>query len=228
MAKIGSLELGKKACVAAIIDHFESMEDIIELKELGANLLEVRVDLLDAPLGKITEYIHRLKRDISLPMIGTVRETEKNSRIRTDIFKEIMPFVDCVDIELGSPISEDICRFTGETTIMVSEHNFEKTPSNSELSDIVKRACDQNAQIVKIAVMANSSADVRRLMHFTESCEKPLVSIAMGQLGTVSRVIAPLFGSLFTYGYIRNAVAPGQLSAKKLIEERDLFFLTNK
>ena len=89
---------------------------------------------------------------------------------------------------------------------------------------MVDRALLQGADIIKIAVMARSTADVTRLLRFTEDCKVPLVTIAMGPLGSVSRVIAPLFGSLFTYGFIHRPVAPGQLSVEKLIEERTLYF----
>ncbi len=82
----------------------------------------------------------------------------------------------------------------------------------------------QGADIVKIATMAKSRADVVRLLRFTETCTVPVVTIAMSAIGTVSRVIAPLFGSLFTYGYITRPVAPGQLPVERLSEMRELFF----
>jgi 3-dehydroquinate dehydratase-1 len=37
--------------------------------------------------------------------------------------------------------------------------------------------------------------------------------MAMGDYGPVSRVAAPLFGSLFSYGYLRKPVVPGQMAA---------------
>jgi 3-dehydroquinate dehydratase-1 len=46
----------------------------------------------------------------------------------------------------------------------------------------------------------------------------------MGEYGTIARVLAPVFGSLFTYGYVTKSVAPGQLPVGKLIEELRLFY----
>jgi 3-dehydroquinate dehydratase-1 len=66
--------------------------------------------------------------------------------------------------------------------------------------------------------MATSREDVTRLMRFTEDHAEPLVTIAMGDMGKVSRVVAPLFGSLFTYGYISHSAAPGQLSLEGLVD----------
>lgn len=224
MLKIGNLELGNKICITAILDEFIPSEEVTEYKKEGVDILEMRIDCYDKPLHKVVHYLEEIRDKVSLPMIGTVRETKENRLMRTDIFRRIIPFVDCVDIELGSPISDTVMSVANGKTVIVSEHDFKKTPSKTGLEDIVDRSLKQGADIVKIATMANSRNDVRRLLKFTEECGCPLVTIAMGSIGTVSRVIAPLFNSLFTYGYITKPVAPGQLSVKKLLEERQLFF----
>ena len=45
------------------------------------------------------------------------------------------------------------------------------------------------------------------------------IVIAMGAHGVASRVFFPLLGSLITYGYLHQAVAPGQLSLADLTAE---------
>jgi 3-dehydroquinate dehydratase-1 len=92
------------------------------------------------------------------------------------------------------------------------------------LNDIVKRSIDQGAEIVKIATMARDIGDVTRLLRFTEDCKTPLVTMAMGDIGRISRVAAPLFGSLFTYGYLRKPVVPGQVSAVSLVNALNQYF----
>lgn len=224
MVKIGNLELGSKPGVVAIIDDFVDVEQIINLKNEGVDMLEMRIDCFNASLEQIVTYLQSVRSAVSMPSIGTVRETPLNRSMRIDIFRSIAPFVDCVDIELGSPVSDDIKSCCSGKVILISEHDFEKTPSMDELNDMVKRACAQGADIVKLAVMTKDVADVRRLMRFTEECKVPLVTIGMGATGSVTRVIAPLFGSLFTYGYLKSPVAPGQLSVRKLTEEISLYF----
>ena len=64
-----------------------------------------------------------------------------------------------------------------------------------------------------------------RLMTFAYSCTyQPLVSISLGRAGTVSRILAPLFGSCLTYAYVDSPVAPGQLNVSQLREELKKFF----
>ncbi len=224
MAKIGNLKLGKKPGIVAIIDEMISVEEIVLLKDKGIDLIELRIDCFAASIEQTVSYVKKIRSSVDIPSIGTVRETNLNRNNRLEFFQAIVPFVDCVDIELGTPISKEILACSKGKTILVSEHDFDKTPSVDDLQSIVDRALDQGADIVKIAAMARSTADVTRLLRFTEDCKVPLVTIAMGPLGKVSRVIAPLFGSLFTYGFIHKPVAPGQLSVEKLIEERSLYF----
>lgn len=224
MLSIGNCILGEVPKVVAIIDEFFPAEKIMRLKFRGADLLEMRIDCYPSSIESIVEYLEKTRTAVSLPMIGTVRENEWTTDKRVELFEAIIPFVDCIDLELGTPISDTVRTFAKNKVIIVSEHDFQKTPDESSLKDIVTRSVDQGADIVKIAVMANSIEDVRRLFWFTQQCSVPVVTIAMGVIGTVTRVIAPLFGSLFTYGYIDKPVAPGQLSVNKLLDELKLFF----
>jgi 3-dehydroquinate dehydratase-1 len=171
----------------------------------------VRADLFGAPIGEVVGYIDKIKRAAPFPLIGTIRETDLNRADRAAWYARLARHVDIVDVELGMPgWSEAAGDIAGSAAVMVSEHDFEATPDFRGLGDIVARAARQGARIVKIAAMAKSAGDVTRLMRFTEDCEMPLVSIAMGDVGRISRVIAPLFGSLFTYGHLREPLAPGQ------------------
>ncbi len=129
-----------------------------------------------------------------------------------------MPLVQGVDIELGCALLSEVvalARRLGKTVI-VSEHDFEKTPSDASLRSIVDRAKAGGADLVKIATLARSAGDARRLLRFVRSCAFPIAAFAMGEEGAFSRVLACENGSLLTYGYISKPVAPGQLPAVEL------------
>lgn len=223
MVSIGNCTLGTVPRIAAIIDEFIPISALLPLIN-QVDLFEMRIDCYNESLDSIVSYLEKVRKEIGLPMLGTVRENDRTITDRVGIFKAIMPFVDSIDIELGAPLSDDIRKLAAGKTILISEHDFSKTPDTAGLQDMVDRAKKQGADIVKIAAMANSREDVIRLLEFNRTCNDPLITIAMGALGTVSRVIAPLFGSLFTYGYLTKPVAPGQLSAAKLVEEFHTFF----
>jgi 3-dehydroquinate dehydratase-1 len=220
MIGIGTLELGKKPLVAAVVDTIVPMQDLIDLKRMGVDILEIRVDLIDKTLDCIVRCLGDLKKAVALPVIGTVRENERTKEDRSAIFTAIMPYVDCIDIELGASIAAQVqaqARAAGKTVI-VSEHDFEKTPADMELQSIVDRAVAQGADIVKIATTAKNEEDAWRLLRFAKSNKAPIVAFAMGEAGTFSRIKACEYGSLFTYGYITKPVAPGQISAEELIK----------
>jgi 3-dehydroquinate dehydratase I len=74
--------------------------------------------------------------------------------------------------------------------------------------------------VVKIAAHAAGPADTDRLIGFLRARrERGLIVIAMGPHGVASRVFCPLLGSLITYGFVGEAMAPGQLSLSDLHAE---------
>ncbi len=222
--QIGTVTLGKIPRVVAIIDEYLDMHHIKALATQGADILEIRMDLLGNDIPSLCFFIDKIKKTSDFPCIATLRETAENKNIRIDIFKAVMPFVDAVDIEIDAPINKEVIALAHGKTIIVSEHDFEKTPDLSHLEKIAAKANSLGASIIKIATMAHNYQDLIRLMDFTAGKRKNLVTIAMGEHGAISRVAAPVFGSLFTYGFVKKSVAPGQLSVQKLIEELRLYY----
>ena len=76
------------------------------------------------------------------------------------------------------------------------------------------------ADILKIAVMPQSRADVLSLLAATEEASRrahqPVVTMSMGPLGVVSRVCGQSFGSAATFGSAKSASAPGQMDVSSL------------
>ena len=68
--------------------------------------------------------------------------------------------------------------------------------------------------------MPKKPKDVLRLMSMTEEKNRqapcPLVTMAMGDLGRISRVSGKLTGSAMTFGTVGGASAPGQLPVEDL------------
>jgi 3-dehydroquinate dehydratase-1 len=221
---IGNCELGLVPRTVAIIDRPLWTEDIVRLEKIGADMLEIRVDSFTQEIEKTAAFIADIKKACSLPLIGTIRENTNTAEKRLGYFKTILPLVDAVDVELGGGISPQVIAMAKNKTVIISEHDFAQTPETPRLREIVKTAVALGADIVKIAVLAKSREDVVRLLKFVDECEENVVAFSMGEFGTVSRVLSMLFGSLFSYGFVTHANAPGQLSIEKLIEECRLYF----
>ncbi|MBD3420999.1 MAG: type I 3-dehydroquinate dehydratase [Chitinivibrionales bacterium] len=221
---LGTVELKTIPRVVAILDEPVPFAAVSELEQEGADLFEIRIDCFPVPFPEIIKYLVEVRKHVSAPFIGTIRQTDANRHERLSMFKEILPCVESVDIEIDADINQQVISMAQDKVKIISEHDFEKTPNDNALQALVYTAKRQGADIVKIAAMAQRREDVTRLLRFTEDCRDNLVSIAMGEEGAVSRVIAPLFGSLFTYAYVTRPVAPGQLSLEETVAELKRYF----
>lgn len=128
---------------------------------------------------------------------------------------------DFVDIEIDA--KDHILEEMGKTVrksgaeLIVSYHNFEETPDETKLIEVYAKAREQNADIVKIACSVNSQKDNIRLLSLCVRYPSVL-AIGMGKLGRLSRVLAPIMGSPFTFACPddQSPTAPGQLPYKRM------------
>jgi len=225
---IGRCTLGTIPRTVAIVDQPLDLKVIRRLKTIGADMLEMRVDCFKDGIDEVCGYIEKVKRYVDMPIIGTIRENGKTKGRRLEFFAKVIPLVDAIDIEVGADIALRIRTLAGGKTIIVSEHDFSRTPTSKQLSAIASRAAKLGGHIVKIAAMARRPDDVIRLFNFIRSSPMPIVAFSMGEIGAVSRVLSMLYGSLYSYGYVTCANAPGQLSIEKLIEELRLYYPSMK
>jgi 3-dehydroquinate dehydratase/shikimate dehydrogenase len=128
---------------------------------------------------------------------------------------------DYVDIEHKSGLPDLMAAKSGRG-LVVSFHDLEATPA--DLDGLYAAMIVQGADVVKIAVTPRSIADVARLLALAARVQKsgprPLVAIAMGPLGVMSRVLAGRYDAPFTFACAEAgaAVAPGQVPAAHMAE----------
>lgn len=181
------------------------------LAEQGAELVEMRLDYIGRHID-----LKRLLEKRHCPLIVTCRRRgdggrwEKTEQERLMVLRSaIASGVDFVDLE--EDIAASIPRY-GSTKRIVSLHNFEHTPDN--LEEIHARLAALDADVVKIATMANSFTDCIRMMRLVETAKIPTVGLCMGDLGVVTRVLALRLGAPFTFTTLSSdrKIAPGQVA----------------
>ena len=77
------------------------------------------------------------------------------------------------------------------------------------------------ADVVKLVGFAESVSEAIRMLELIVKADKPLIAIAMGSAGMLTRLLAPCFDAcLLTYGGINqeSATAPGQLSVDEMVD----------
>jgi len=204
--------------VAPVISKDEAREAL----ELGADIAEIRYDLAGVEAEGLVESIYD---EVGCPIILTIRPVYEGGSFKgTDeeralLFRKLARYADYVDVELHAKNLEALLEATqgGKAKRIVSSHNFELTPSNSEMLSILERSLEKG-DIAKLSVMPRDMKDVLRLIEVSLVAPKPFCTISMGSLGMHSRLLTPVYGSCMTYGYVRRPVAPGQLRVDKLLE----------
>ena len=130
--------------------------------------------------------------------------------------------VDFVDFEMSAPEAQTRAVLAAardnDTQIVLSYHNFAKTPGLEELLSTFSNAGALGGDIAKVAVMPRDLDDVLVLLRATLQASRdsslPLISISMGELGAFTRAIGWYFGSAVTFAAGRQISAPGQLSVE--------------
>ncbi len=204
-------------------------------------LLEWRVDWFDSCLNfqRVENALAELRSAFpNLPVIFTFRSREEGGK-RQIYFrdyrnlylriaqKSLAEIID-VEIEKQGPTEQLIQELKKKNvTVIASNHHFEGTPSLQEMISVLEKMQRSGADIVKLAVMPNSKSDVMNLMQAAltvkEKKKTPVVAMAMGELGRVSRLSGGFFGSDLTFGMVGASSAPGQIEVSQLNEALHIF-----
>ena len=133
-----------------------------------------------------------------------------------------------IDVEVQRGCLPQVCAQAHALGIDVvaSFHDFEATPADEVLEEVLARMACEGADLAKIAVWPTSADDVARLLRVCARATAgtgergglgvPVAAMSMGALGAVSRV-APAFGSALTFAVVPDeqgetrASAPGQM-----------------
>ncbi len=197
--------------------HRHMMAEHRHLVEQGAGLVELRLDYLRSKIN-----LPRLLENRPSPVVITIRREQDGGMYagteeqRTVLLRTaIAAGVDYVDLE--EDVASKIPRF-GKTKRIVSYHDFRKTPD--DLDAIHARLAAQDADVVKLATMANHPCDNLRMLELVARSPIPTVGMCMGDIGVPSRILTGRFGAPFTFATFNSerALAPGQLSFEEMRE----------
>ncbi|KAL4320331.1 hypothetical protein GQ457_18G008130 [Hibiscus cannabinus] len=197
-------------------------------KEFGGDLVELRVDFLKNFVPR--QDLDILIKQAPLPTLVTFRprweggQYDGNENERREALRLAMELgADYIDIELkvAHDFFGSLPRERPEhVKIIVSSHNYERTPSVEELSDLVARIQATGADIVKIATTAVDIIDNARIFQVLVHSQVPMIGLVMSEKGLMSRILAAKFGGFLTFGSLEAGVvsAPGQPTVKELLD----------
>ncbi len=212
-----------KTCVSIAEKRPYKIKQILKIALKKSDYVEVRFDFLK--IEQIPEVIEIIKNDLN-KIVCTLRpKTEggkfsgnENERIAIlKLIAEYNPFL--LDVEFNTLKRNSSLRKylkSTKTKLLVSWHDFKKTPSSAEL----KKKMNQMSRFssnVKIVSTAKSTVDSNRMLElYSKKGKNNLISFAMGDFGRISRILCLYLGSPFTYVSLGKAVAPGQFSVDEV------------
>ncbi|RQG97962.1 type I 3-dehydroquinate dehydratase [Natrarchaeobius chitinivorans] len=192
-----------------------------------ADAVEFRMDLADDPLEALRAY------DGDLPILATNRaaweggEWDGGDDDRLAVLEEALEIegVEAIDVELESLRSDsadglrDAAR-DADVSVVASAHDFDGTPDEIEMMETLSDACER-ADVGKLAVTAETRADtlaVLAITHRLAADGEAVATMAMGEAGSHTRAVAPVYGSKIGYAPVdpAEATAPGQYDLETL------------
>jgi 3-dehydroquinate dehydratase I len=224
--RFGSLTLGAVPRVVGVVSQAARLAQLAAGTERDCDIVEVRLDLIGTETPQWLEHAQAVEAR-GLPVILTIRLAEEGGQwkqsdeSRLPLFETALQHLTAVDIELRSRLLDQVsalaCRH--QRALIVSHHDFAKTPPLDELRKIISAAANYGT-VAKIATLTKTEDDVATLRAlFQENCSAALCVLGMGPLGPQTRVEFPKLGSCLTYGYLDIPVAPGQVSARELMQQ---------
>ena len=215
-----------KVCIPIVETTTEKA--LISVREVNrwADLIELRAD-----------YLRQVKLALLLknrqkPIIVTHRRIEEGGkykgeeRKRLDVLQEATDLEgDYIDVELATERSflRRLIRNKGRTQVILSFHDFHRTPSPKELQRLFGQMVRSGADVIKIVPFARSWEDnlsILSLIPFAREKRQKIVAFCMGEKGKMSRVFSPFLGAAWTYASLSRvkASAPGQLTIDEMKE----------
>ena len=204
--------------------------------ETPADLVEWRADWFEGvfDVEEVCGILSEL-RDILgvIPLLFTFRTKAEGGEqeISNDEYEHLLlqvshtGLVDMIDVEayLHEEIPCLISKLKENGVVVVgSNHDFAKTPEKDEIVKRLVYMKEVGADLPKIAVMPKTEADVEALLLATTEAanflETPIITMAMGKLGEISRTSGEIHGSTITFGAVGTVSAPGQIDVFKLKE----------
>lgn len=189
------------------------------LADNGVTLVELRLDYIQ---GEV--QVKRLLKERPCPAIVTCRRKsdggrwDRSEEARLQLLRlAIAEGADYIDLE--DDVAGSVRRY-GTTKRIVSHHDMLRTPP--DLAHLHARMVALDADVVKIATMANHPTDNLRMLELVHATLVPTVGICMGDIGVPTRILAGRAGAPFVFATFNDerALAPGQIGWRPM---RDLY-----
>ncbi len=212
-----------KIVVPIMLTELAELEKVSVSDYRTADIVEWRADFLSADeiLEMAPKFFEKFKESKILFTLRTVREggnIQVSEKKYLQILKEILTYNPAyIDVEFFTHGPSFAALKDFRDKMVLSYHNFDEVPS--DLTNRLIKMHEEGTAFVKVAVMPERECDVLDLLQITRDMTleygNHFISMAMGDLGRLSRISGYLTGSCWTFASLENSSAPGQISLKE-------------
>ena len=211
-------------------DAHSLSEQVGALASCCADIVEWRADTYLASLvgshfvaaSEVADDLVRMARYVAdaspLPVLATIRTSVEGG----EAF--LAPLVGGVDVEIsrdGAPALIEDAHAAG-SLVIGSFHDFDATPSDDQLAEVLADMNYAGADVLKFACMATSATDAARVIGAQawarEAYDRPVIGIAMGPSGAPTRLVGSALGCAATFATLPGSEgsAPGQFTIEQV------------
>ena len=202
--------LDGRVCESFFANNLSSALNAVErIKSLG----ELRFDLSNLHIDDIKTIKEKTEHKLIFTCRGGNISKEAHIKAYRTAIESNYDYID-IDLQhdgtllpsLRSDLSQSSCQ------LMLSYHNYEKTPSLTELKEIIKKLASSHADLVKVATLTHRSEDVEKLI-LAQKSHQNTICLGMGEFATQSRIQSVLNDGDFTFVAfdLSKSTAKGQL-----------------
>ncbi|WP_295154810.1 type I 3-dehydroquinate dehydratase [uncultured Brachyspira sp.] len=247
IVKIKNIKLGNeipKICIPIVEKNEKDIIKYIkEISRLPVDIMEWRADFFIDNISKynnnfedIISFSKEIKKIANKPILFTLRSIKEGGNIKYNeniisLYENIIEnkCFELIDLELltiKEPDLKKLIKLSNSNNIktIISNHDFNKTPSKKEIVSRIRRMIKLKCDIAKVAYMPKNKKDVITLLDASSEIKNfPIIAISMGDIGVITRI----FGSVLTFASAKRSSAPGQIESMKLKYILDSIYLKN-
>ena len=241
-AKKATLGARTQVIVPLCGDARSLSEQVGALASCRADIVEWRADTYLASLvgshfvaaGEVADDLERMARYVAdsspLPVLATIRTSVEGGEAYLDdeeyfdLVAALAPLVGGVDVEISRDGASALIEraHAAGAVVVASFHDFEATPGDDQLAEVLADMNYAGADVLKFACMAHSATDAARVLAAQawarEAYDRPVIGIAMGPSGAPTRLVGSALGSAATFATLPGAAgsAPGQFTIEQV------------
>lgn len=215
--------------MALVVSHIANDFDALArqaLRQQGlADLIELRVDRIGNPgVEALRSVAQASKKPLIVACPGPEDDGAFQGSIdeRLDVLRTAAE-AGCAFVDVHWELSLELGELPNKCHRIVSRHDWDGVPADLDAFHEDVRDVLYEGDVTKLVATAASCEEGLRYLRWLRTT-KGVVGFCMGEAGAFTRVLAPVFGSPFTYGApavmpgeaAPEATAPGQLPADEM------------